>query len=329
MSGKSKQSTQSKTVVTPTNPEWVTSGVQNAASKISNIGNLDPTSLIAGINPLQQTAADSIGQIGQNRGWLDSLSTGTPSVSAASLLDGLDRYKSGYENDVVNAALADFDYDRDKTLSQLDLDMAGSQKFGGSGGYLERAETKDALGRSRTSLSANLRDQGYARAAELSNLDAQRRQSASETNAGLEAQQRALLAQLGLATEQSDRANAGAMFDMGSALRDIEAQQLNAPISLAATQAGLLSGLPLNLFQGQVQEGNSTTTSKSSNPLGALGSLAMLAAAPLTGGTSLLGMGLGGLGLGAGAGLGAAASSLASKSALGGLAGDLFFRKAA
>lgn len=298
MGKKSKQSTQSKTVVTPTNPEFVTSGIEDAMSKVKSIGSLDPASLIAGINPLQQLAADKIGQIGSDRSYLDTLQQGAPSVSAASLLDGLDRYKSGYEKDVVDASMADFDVDRAKTLTQLDLDLAGSQKFGGSGSALAIGETRDALGRARTTLGATLRDQAHTRAAELSNLDAQRRQAASEASAGLEAQNRALLAQLGLATESSDRANAGAMFDMGSALRDIEAQRLGAPISLATTQAGLLSGLPLQLLQGQIQEGNSTTTSKTSDPMGALGSLAMLAAAPLTGGTSLLGMGLKGLGLG-------------------------------
>ncbi len=297
MGKKSKQSTQSKTVVTPTNPEFVTSGIEDAMSKVKSIGSLDPASLIAGINPLQQLAADKIGQIGSDRSYLDTLQQGAPSVSAASLLDGLDRYKSGYEKDVVDASMADFDVDRAKTLTQLDLDLAGSQKFGGSGSALAIGETRDALGRARTTLGATLRDQAHTRAAELSNLDAQRRQAASEASAGLEAQNRALLAQLGLATESSDRANAGAMFDMGSALRDIEAQRLGAPISLATTQAGLLSGLPLQLLQGQIQEGNSTTTSKTSDPMGALGSLAMLAAAPLTGGTSLLGMGLKGLGL--------------------------------
>lgn len=297
MSKKSKQTTQSKTVTTPTNPEWVTSGIQDMMGKVGDIGKLDPSSLIAGINPLQQSAADRIGNIGQQRGFLDELSKGGPTVSAASLLDGLDRYKSGYENDVINASMADFDADRDKTLSQLALDMAGSGKFGGSGGALAVAETQDALGRGRASLGANLRDQGYTRAAELSNLDAQRRQAASEANAGMEASRRSLLAQLGLQAEASDRANAGMAFDLGSALRDIETQQRTAPISLATTQAGLLSSLPLQLLHGQVQEGNSTTTTKTSDPMGALGSLAMLAGAPLTGGTSLLGMGLKGLGM--------------------------------
>ena len=295
MGKKQKTTTQSKTVVTPTNPEFVTSGIEHAMNRVKNIGNMDPQSLVAGVNPLQQLAADRIGKLGTERNYLEGLGS-APTVSAASLLDNLDAYKSPYTKDVVDASLADFDYDRDKTLSQLDLTMAGNNAFGGSGGALTIAETRGQLGRDRTTLAAGLRDQAHTRAAELSNLDAGRRQSASEANARMAAEMAVQRAQLGLAAEQSDRTNIGSMFDLGTALRGIESQQRLAPISLATTEAGLLAGLPLNLLHGQIQEGNSTSTTKSSDPMGALGSLAMLAAAPLTGGTSLLGMGLSGLG---------------------------------
>lgn len=325
MSKKSKSSTQSKTVTTPTNPAFVTSGIEHAMNRVKSIGEMDPQSLIADVNPLQQLAAERIGKVGEQRNFMEGLGS-APNVSAASVLDGLDRYMSPYTRDVVDASMADFDADRDATLSQLALDMAGSQKFGGSGGALAVSETRDALGRGRATLGATLRDQGFTRGAELANQDAARRQSASETNARLAAEMAGLRAQMGLAAEQSDRANIGQMFDLGTALREIEAQRRTAPISLATTEAGLLAGLPLGLLHGQIQEGNSTTTSKTSDPMGALGSLAMLAAAPLTGGTSLLGMGLSGLGaLGSGAGLASSAAGLAGRSALGGLAGDMFF----
>ena len=79
-------------------------------------------------------------------------------------------------------------------------------------------------------------------------------------------------------------------------LRDIDAQTRNAPISLASVAAGLQGAMPYSLLHGQEQVGTSKSTTTQSDPMGALGSLAMLAAAPLTGGTSLLGMGMSGLG---------------------------------
>lgn len=320
MGRSNKQTTNAQTsmVMTPTNPEWVTSGAQGLAGKIADIGKLDPYSLIAKADPLQTQAAQGAAGLGADRSWFDKImAQGTPSVGAESLLTGLDRYMSPYTKNVHDAALADYDYGADTTKSQLALDTAGP--WAGSGAALTSSNTLANLVRGRATTSANLLDQGFTRGAALASEDANRRQQAGVANAQLALQDAAQKLQAGLSGEASTRSNIAAQADLGAMLRGIEAQHLNAPISLATTQAGLFGSLPLQLFQGQTQNGtsNSTTTSKSSDPLGALGSLAMLVAAPFTGGASLAGMGLSGL-LGAAGGLGAAKAATSWSPAWGG-----------
>lgn len=322
MSKKSTQKTESKSVTTPTNPQFVTDSLQKTTGLIDKVAGLDPSSLVAGVNPLQQQAADGAAGLGADRSWLDSILS-APNLQPRSLLTNLEDYMSPYRQQVIDTSLADYDFGADKTRAAQDLELAGAGAFGGSGSALTRSATEGELNRGRGSLAAGLRDQGFSTAANLSNLDAQRAQQTDLAN--LEALfQRGNLA---MGAEASDRANLGTMMGIGDSLRGIDAQQRNAPISLASVLAGLQGSMPYSLLHGQEQTGSSTTTSKTSDPMGALGSLAMLAAAPLTGGTSLLGMGMQGLGaLGSlGGGLGAAGSALASSSALGGLAGDLGF----
>lgn len=91
-------------------------------------------------------------------------------------------------------------------------------------------------------------------------------QRTQEANQGAEisALQRALegaglLGQLGTAQDASTRANTGLLADLGGQQRDIQQEQLQAPISLMQTQAGMLGGLPLNMFGGQTSTGTNTS----------------------------------------------------------------------
>lgn len=238
---KSTKTETSRVVQTPTNPEWVTAPLQSAMDDISKLSSLNPSSLIAPLTDRENAAFARADSLGIDNDWFSkAMNSGAPNVSAASLLDGLDRYKSGYENDVVNAALADFDYDRDKTLSQLDLDMAGASKFGGSGSALERSETKDALSRGRTSISANLRDQSFTRAAELSSQDAQRRQAASEANAQLALQDMMAKAGLMMDRDANERANIATLAGAGATEREVDQALRMSPIAM--TIAPVLGG---------------------------------------------------------------------------------------
>jgi len=296
MSKKTTQTQQTHTVSTPTNPAWVDSGLAGVGQKISDLGTLDPYSLIAGTNPLIDQAAQGASQLGtsDNYGAATDLLTRLSQSSPASLLENLPAYMSPYTNDVVNTTLAGFDQNAGRTRAQQQLDLANDSTFGGSGGAILRSLTEGELSRGRAAQEAMLRDQAFTTGAGLSNLDAQRRQEAI----GQQAQIAQALASIGQAQSADARQNVSAQVSMGDVLRQIQQAQLGAPVSMAQTMAGLYGSLPLNLLHGETQDSNSTTTSKTSDPLGTLGSLAMLAAAPFTGGASL---GLGALGGGLGA----------------------------
>lgn len=103
---------------------------------------------------------------------------------ASSLLDNLGAYMSPYTGQVVDAALSDYDYGAGQTLAQQKLDERRNGAFGDSGLAITRSQTSDALTRGRGSLSAGLRDQAFNTGANLSNLDAGRRQEMDVTNLG-------------------------------------------------------------------------------------------------------------------------------------------------
>lgn len=304
-SSKTTSNQQTHTVTTPTNPDWVTNSVQSLSGDIGKLGAIDPYSLVSGPNALQQQAATGAAGLGIDPAQWAKLTTGDgPQGAYASLLDGLGSYMSPYTDNVVNTSLAGYDQNAGMTRAQDALDIGNSNAWGGSGASIKQALTSGQLAMGRGQLEAGLRDQAFNTGASLSNMDAARRQDASFRNAELSQGTTAQRLQALLAGDANARSNVLTQAGLGTDLRNITQQQLNAPISLLQARTGLTQGLPYNLFTGQTSDGtsNSTSTTKSSDPLGSLGTLAMLAAAPFTGGASLLGAGLGGLGAAAAAG---------------------------
>jgi hypothetical protein len=293
MSSKSKSTTDqtTHTVVTPTNPQWIANPVQSLAGRIGDLSNLDPYSLVAGADPLQtQAAAGAAGLTGQ-AGSFDSaanalratMTAGPQSIQAQSLLDNLPSYMSPYLNDVTSSALADYDFGAGQTRARNQLALANDDTFGGSGGAIQTAMSEDAIDRARGTLAAQLRDQAFQTGANLSNLDAARRQEADASNASLAEQAYARqqtaangLTNLASAYDANQRDNIATQASVGDMLRQIEAARQVAPISLLASQTGLLNSLPLSLFHGQVEDGTThgTTTTTTSDPIGAVTSLA-------------------------------------------------------
>jgi hypothetical protein len=253
-------------------------------------------------------------------------------ANSASLLDNLKAYMSPYTNDVVRSTLAGFDQNAGMTQAQQALDLARSGAFGGSGAAITQSMTNQGLAMARAQQEAGLRDQAFNTGAGLSNMDANRFQEANILNAQMEAQAKALNANLAYQAMvknadlgyQTDAQNAalalqgrGQTADMlmsgdantrqnvqlqgvlGSDMRAIDQARLNAPIDLLKTQVAMNQAIPANLFRGETSDITGTQTSKTSDPLGTLGSLAMMVALPGIG--TALGAGLGALGLGAGA----------------------------
>jgi hypothetical protein len=374
MSKKTKTTSQSTSTATrtPTNPEWVTSGLQGLGGKIMGLADQDPRSFVAGPSTLQNqvfgdaanlTTSPRFNQAGDiftrvagagpntydpSQGKAEDWSAqgyDAERFNASSLLEGLDKYMSPYTGQVVDTALADYDFGAGQTRAGQALEEARSGAFGGSGAAITRALTEDSLTRGRGTLSAGLRDTAFTRGAGLSATDAGFRNQAAAANAAAANQAAAFRAQaanqaaaanaaarnqFGLANmdalNEAGRFNAGAMdtalarqLSAGGALqglgaqegadtrsnlalqgalgtdqRAIEQAQAAAPLSVLQALSGTFSGLPLNLLSGETQTGSqqSSSTSKTSDPMGAIATLGSLALAPFTGGASLAGLGM-------------------------------------
>lgn len=275
-SKKSKSTTTTDSTTLPIIPDWITGPVSAAFGRVQELGGQHPSSFIAGADPLQEAARSGASML-SDRGQFDAaaemtrsaLAGGPVGYSAESLLTGLEKYQNPYLKGVVDTALADYDFSANKTRAQQDLNLAGG--FGGSGDAITRSLTEGELTRGRASLSANLYSDAFNNAANLSNLDAQRRQQANADNASYasayNSQKLAAAAQLGqLASDfgANNRANIQQQADIGTLFRGIAAEDLRGPLDLVDWQNEQYASLPASLFAGQRTTGTETTKSKSS-----------------------------------------------------------------
>jgi hypothetical protein len=218
---------------TPTNPEWVTSGLQGLGGQISDLSKLDPYSLVAGPDKLQTQAGQGASGLttspyfGQGADMLKGVAgaganTYNPAmmgdvgkVSGASGLTNLSAWMNPYTNDVVNTTLAGFDENAGRTRASQQLDLANDSTFGGSGGSILRSLTERGLAQDRAGTEASLRDQAFNTAAGYSSQDADRTQQASLAN---------LSADLTRATANQNALNQGGQFNAGQHDADLSRQ---------------------------------------------------------------------------------------------------------
>lgn len=279
---------------TPNVPDWIAEFTKNLTGKAGGLSDLDPKSLVAGVNPLTSQASMAAGGLSGSPWNFDAATditrgvagSATPQVTAAttkseSLLDGLDSFFSPYKQKVIDAALGDFDIDRGKTRAQQVLDEASASAFGDSGAALARGFTEGELGRARGGLEAGLLDEGFKTAAGLSSQDASRRQAANDANANfaqsaagqnagltLSANDQRLraggqLADLSTTADDNTRANIATQTGLGDILRGIETEGKQAPFAQLQSIIEMLNGLGLGNFIGQTSTGSQNSTGTS------------------------------------------------------------------
>lgn len=250
---------------TPDVPDWLAQPTQSLVGKMTKLGEVDPASLVSGVNPLQGQAAAGASQLGSDAAsWIPALmNKAAPTVKAESLLTNLEDYYNPYREQVTDTAMADFDADAGRTRAQQDLSLAGSSAFGGSGAALTKSMTEGELARARSTQLAGMLSDMFTTSAGLSNTDAARRQSANESNARLDLETRAQKAALGFGRDESERANIATQAGIGEALRGIDTEQKRAPFDLQDWLTQNLAGLNPALFTGQSETGSSKTTGKS------------------------------------------------------------------
>lgn len=258
MKKKTKQTTNEQTsfnqVQTPTNPEFVSSGLGDIASRITALGQKDPYSFVAGPNALQTQAAQQAGGLttspfygqagdifsrvagSQGSTYAPTMAQGVtlgdaPSVQATDSTGLIGGFLSPYLDKVRSTSLADFDVNAQQQRAQDMLTLGGmDDTFGGSNGAITLSKTADALARARGSLDAGILDRGWQSALSAAQAEAARRDQAALASAGF--QQQRNLAQGGF-DQQTGMFNAGASNEAG---------QFNASARDAALQRALSAG---------------------------------------------------------------------------------------
>jgi hypothetical protein len=259
-----------------TNPDWVTNLAEGFGGEVSDLSKIDPNSLVPGADPLQTKASANAGNLTGTPWNYDAALDLTKGVAGANAprTEGVRAknfmadYENPYQQQVLDAALADFDFGAGNTRAQQALDLAGAGAFGGSGAAITQSMTEGELARGRGRTSADIRDRGFQTALQAAQADANRRQSANDLNAQLMAQgqDRTLnaagqLADIAGAFGGEQRANIGAQTAVGGINRDITAQQANAVPDWLGRREELFSGIPLDLFGGEEGSGTSTENS--------------------------------------------------------------------
>jgi len=265
---KSKTTTSStgsfNTTTTPVVPDWATSPVQTATNRVGSLMNLDPNALVAPANPLQQQAAATAGGLSADTSWLNPyMQADTPFASGGKAYDWVGRYMNPYLNQVVDTTAADLDANAGQVRAQQALNLAGSGAFGGSGAALTQSMTEGELARARGTTLGGLQSQGYQMALQAAAGDADRATQARIANAQMALQDRAQKVGLQFNSDANQRANVAAQAEVGGALRGVDQEQRQAPITNNQQIVAMLQGLPLGLFAGQTQAGTNTETGTS------------------------------------------------------------------
>jgi hypothetical protein len=336
--GKKKTKTSStetsRTVTTPTRPDWVDDQAKGLNEALTEWGRRDPAASVAPLSDLERRASEGAAGLGVGGGWgsggTDWANWGRPTPAtgpapvatapelsgarlegrgevpqAASVLDNLSAYMTPFRDQVLAAAMGDYDAEAGRRRAAQDLELAGQGAFGGSGAALTRSLTEGELARGRNSRLAGLLDQMFAQGASLSAGDADRRQQASTAAAQLaqardlerarlsqaqdatrmqDALARAQLGQegelarqrLGLDEAASRRADAESQARIGAQARAVEQARLSAPEQALARRIEMFSGLPLGLFQGSVTDSQGQRNGTETTSGASLGEIASL-----------------------------------------------------
>lgn len=312
-------------VVTPTNPQFTTDALSNVTGLVNGLAGADPQSLIAGPDALQtQAGAGAAGLTGTPGTYAgaNDLATSIGQMSAPDIASLMAPFKGAFDNRVINPTLAAFDQNSTLTNAQNDLNRGQDVTFGGSGASITDALTRGQQALARGQVQGGLLSDQFKTA--LGGATSQA--GVNQTQQGLRLNAADQLVNSANDEGATNRADIATQGGIGSILQGLTQAKTGAPVSLASSLASILGAEPLGLLRGQNEDGAShgttDSTTTSSDPLKTLGSLAMLAAAPFTGGASLaggLGRLFGGAGAAGAAGLGGFGASNAFASAALGL----------
>lgn len=292
----SKQKTSSRSTTTPNVPAWITTPYQNFATQlgaVTNGANAGPS--LTPASALQTQAFTNAGGLGgPNAGLTEGMDATrgllnfTPdNVQAGQLADtDLSPYMNPWTQSVIDASMADIERARAGAISAGQGAATQAGAFGGSRHGVMDAGTNEAALRTGANTSATLRSQGFGQAQQAASADIAARYAADSGNAdralqgaGLRLGSAEQMARLGLASDESRRADIGLQGLLGEQQRDVDMQ--NNPreaemrrLAQIASLLGVFQGYPI----GNTTNSSGTTTSTPSG-LQVLGSIAQTASA--------------------------------------------------
>lgn len=266
---KTTTTSNSTSTSTPTNPDWVTSALQGYTDKVNAIAGTSGSQYVAPTSTLQQQAYTSAGGLTTSPNYqaaTDAVNN-VGDIQGESLLSGLSNYYNPYEQQVVDTTKADMEADAGKTRATQAANAALNKAFSGSRYGIQEAATEGELSRALGSTLGNLRYQGFNTAANLSSQDADRRQSASATNASNALAKAGLLSSIGAQQSSDERANIGLQSDLGDKQQAQDQAERTADITLAQILGQLYGQGQYGLFQGATGSQSGTSTSNTNSSL--------------------------------------------------------------
>jgi hypothetical protein len=293
---------------TPIVPDWLQQPTQDLVTQNMALGARDPSSYVAGSNPLlDQAQAGAGGLTGtpwaydastdlargvSNTSWADPFVNGDGGAGAKGS-SYIQDYMNPYQKQVVDATSADLTQNEGKVRAQQSLDLARNGAFGGSGAALTRSGTEGELARARASSIGGILSHGFDTAVAAGQGDAGRylQDQGQRFGFGIDAGNQRLAAGGQIAQNANDyganlRANVGVQQGVGDAARGVEQDRLGAPLDLASWQVQNMPPWIQAMF-GEQSSGTGATTGTTSTPfnLGTFfGNNAKLAASVFGGG---------------------------------------------
>ena len=247
--------------------------IQEVYGKPVDVSQFMGQQFVAGPGALQTQAEGLAGGLGGFQPYLQSAGqyfggAGQAQQAAAGMVgpQAYQAYMSPYQQDVIQATLAEYDVQAQKGLPQLAAKAIGAGAFGGGREGVQRAEYQSASDRNRAALQAQLLQQGFGQAQQLAGQAFGQQMNLAQAAPQLAGKQIAGLTTLGGLGQSQLQAQL-------SAQQQLAQQQAYQPLSTAQQYGsgimGLISGYP-----GQTATQVSPSPTAFQNILGAGATLA-------------------------------------------------------
>ena len=221
---------------------------------------------VAGFNPTQHSGFTAVRQtVGDYKPYLADAGALADRGSAAITGEDISRYMNPYTDQVIGAAMNDWDLMSDRRMADVNSNAAKMGALTGDRSQVAQALAREASDREMSSGIANLRNQGWQSALGAAQTDASRALQGSQIQSGL-----------GQLAQQLGFNDANALLGIGGMQQDQRQKVLDAktgnvkaqsayPFETQQWLASLLQGIGSQA--GGTSEGTGTSTSKSSGGL--------------------------------------------------------------